>query len=92
MKIKVLVLITSRAYNISCHSIKSCIISKTKNSITKGTKRSRERSGSYKTKQCYRSNKSVSCTLTILDYLYKLDLKVNFLETLIEQELQDRAE
>jgi hypothetical protein len=87
VKIKVLVLITSRAYSISCHSIKSYIISKTKNSITKGTKRSRERSGSYKTKQCHRSNKSVSYTLTTLDYLCKLDLKVNFLETLIEQEL-----
>jgi hypothetical protein len=87
VKIKVLVLITNRAYSISYYSIKSCIISKTKNSITKGTKRSCERSGSYKTKRCYRSNKSISYTLTILDYLYKLDLKVNFLETLIEQEL-----
>jgi hypothetical protein len=84
VKIKVLVLIASRAYSISCYSIKSYIISKTKNSITKGTKRSRERSGSYKTKRCYKSNKSVSCTLTILDYLCKLDLKINFLETLIE--------
>jgi hypothetical protein len=87
VKIKVLVLITSRAYSISCRSIKSYIISKTKNNITKGTKRSRERSGSCKTERCHRSNKSVSCTLTTLDYLYKLDPKVNFLETLIEQEL-----
>jgi hypothetical protein len=87
VKIKVLVLITSKAYSISYCSIKSCTINKTKNSITKGTKRSRERSGSYKTERCHRSNKSISYTLTILDYLYKLDLKVNFLETLIEQEL-----
>jgi hypothetical protein len=87
MKIKVLVLIASRAYSISCYSIKSYIINKTKNSITKGTKRSRERSGSYKTERCYRSNKSVSYTLTILNYLYKLDPKVNFLETLTEQKL-----
>jgi hypothetical protein len=87
VKIKVLVLIASRAYSISCYSIKSYTINKTKNNITKGTKRSREHSGSYKTEQCHRSNKSISYTLTILDYLYKLDLKVNFLETLIEQEL-----
>jgi hypothetical protein len=87
VKIKVLVLITNRAYSISCHSIKSCTISKTKNSITKGTKRSHKHSRSYKTEQCYRSNKSISYTLTILDYLCELDPKVNFLETLIEQEL-----
>jgi hypothetical protein len=78
VKIKVLVLITSRAYSISCYSIKNYTINKTKNNITKGTKRSHKRSGSYKTERYYRSNKSVSYTLTTLDYLCKLDLKVNF--------------